>query len=113
MRRVLLVGSAVAVGDGLLLGSAIAFGWTVLVLLAITAGAVGTLAVAMLTPPPRTPARPATVTLGLPLRETAAEPEEATAGEGAVAADDPLAYPAAPEREPAGAVVGRPAPVAA
>ena len=107
MRRVLLTGSAVAIGDGLLLGSAIAFGWTIVALLAITAGAAGTLKVAMMTPPPRAPARPDTVTLGIPLREAPAEePEEASAPDG-----DTLVHPVAQERDPGAAV--RPAPLAA
>ncbi|WP_402373581.1 hypothetical protein [Isoptericola rhizosphaerae] len=107
MRRVLLAGSVVAVGDGLLLGSAMAFGWTMVALLAITVGAAGTLGVAMMTPPPRAPARPATVTLGLPLREVTTEDAEDTVPDGG-----PLVHPAAQERGPDSAVV-RPAPLAA
>ncbi|WP_277207746.1 hypothetical protein [Isoptericola croceus] len=90
MRRVLLAGSAVAIGDGLLLGSAIALGWTVLALLAITVGGAGTLGVAMMTPPPRPRARPATVTLGLPLREVSTEDLET-----ASATEDALVHPGA------------------
>ncbi|GAA1977328.1 hypothetical protein GCM10009718_12140 [Isoptericola halotolerans] len=104
MQRVVLAGAVVALCGGLLLGSAIALGGPVLTILAAALGAGGVVGVVLLTPPPRAPAHPATTTLGLPLRESAADVAESAEG-GAV-----LAYPRADE---AGAVVGTPAPVAA
>ncbi|WP_418275108.1 hypothetical protein ACNHYB_09555 [Isoptericola jiangsuensis] len=65
-----MTGGMIALGDGVLLGTSAALGWTVVMVLAVVIGAVGTLKVVMATPPPRAAARPATVTLGLPLRET-------------------------------------------
>ncbi|MEG3616238.1 hypothetical protein [Isoptericola haloaureus] len=73
MKKVLLTGGAVALGDGLLLGTTIALGWTVAAILLVGVGVAGATMVAVATPAPRAPARAATVTLGLPLRETAAE----------------------------------------
>lgn len=104
MQRVVLAGAAVALGGGLLLGSAIALAGPVLTILAGALGVGGTVGVVLLTPPPRAPEQPATTTLGLPLRDVAAEDQEE-------AAADTLARPSAGPTE-AGAV-GRPAPVAA
>jgi hypothetical protein len=73
MRRVWLSGGAIAVGDGVLLGTSAALGWTVVLILAVVIGAVGTLRVVMATPPPKPAAQPATVTLGVPMREPAEE----------------------------------------
>ncbi|WP_166844985.1 hypothetical protein [Isoptericola sp. BMS4] len=90
MRRVLVVGLAVATIDGAMLGVAAALGWTLVALAAVVAGLVGAVAVAMSAPPPRrrTAARPSTVTLGLPLRdEDAAEQDDRDAIE-------PLPHPA-------------------
>jgi len=73
MRRVLVVGLVVGVVDGALLGASAALGWTWVAWAALLAGLGGAAVVAMTVPPPRV-ARPATVTLGLPLRdEQAAE----------------------------------------
>lgn len=72
MRRVMLTGSAVALGDGVLLGTTLAQGWTIVAALCAVAGVVGAVWVATATPAPRAPARPSTVTLGLPVREIAA-----------------------------------------
>jgi len=78
MRRVLVVGLAVATIDGAVLGVAAALGWTVIAVIALVAGIAAAVAVAMATPPPRVAARPSTVTLGLPVRdpETVAETVE-------------------------------------
>lgn len=95
MRRVLLAGSIVAVGDGVLLGTTIALGWTALTVVAVVLGAAGVAVAMAVTPPARAPARGATVTLGLPLREVA--PREA----------------AQEVTTEAGAAVGQPTPVAA
>ncbi len=68
MRRVLVVGLVVGVVDGALLGASAALGWTWVAWAALLAGLGGAAAVALAVPPPRV-ARPATVTLGLPLRD--------------------------------------------
>ncbi len=86
MKRVLVAGSVVAVGDGSLLGTALALGWTTTTIVALAAGVVGAVVVAMLTPPPRVAEEHATVTLGLPVQEPEAR-EEALAR----AADAPKA----------------------
>lgn len=73
MRRVLVVGLVVGVVDGALLGASAALGWAWVAWAALVVGLVGAALVALAVPPPRV-ARPATVTLGLPLRdEQAAE----------------------------------------
>jgi hypothetical protein len=105
MQRVVLAGAAVALGGGLLLGSAIALAGPILTILAGALGAGGTLGVVLMTPPPRAPERPATITLGLPLREATAEEQEA-------AVVGTLPQSSADETGP-GTAVGRPAPVAA
>jgi hypothetical protein len=73
MKRVLVSGTAVALGDGSLLGVAMGLGWTPVAAIAAVVGVVGAVLVAMSTPAPRPASPPATVTLGLPLRDTAAE----------------------------------------
>lgn len=77
MRRVVWTAAAVVVGDGVLLGASMALGWTVLVVLAALVGIGGAVLVARGVPAPRVPARPATVTLGVPMRETASASEPA------------------------------------
>ncbi|MGF0115355.1 hypothetical protein ACQFYA_03375 [Promicromonospora sp. Marseille-Q5078] len=73
MRRVLVVGLVVGVVDGALLGASAALGWAWVAWAALVVGLAGAALVALAVPPPRV-ARPATVTLGLPLRdEQAAE----------------------------------------
>ncbi|MDO8150385.1 hypothetical protein [Isoptericola sp. b408] len=72
MKKVLLAGGAVALGDGVLLGTTIALGWTVVAILLVGAGIAGATLVAVTTPAPRAPARASTVTLGLPLRDPVA-----------------------------------------
>jgi hypothetical protein len=74
MRRVWLTGGAVAVGDGALLGTSAALGWTAVTVLAVLVGIAGALRVALVVPPPRPAARPATVTLGVPMRDSVEEP---------------------------------------
>lgn len=103
MRRVIVVGTAVALGDGVLLGATLALGWTILAALCAVIGIAGAAWVATTAPPPRAPARPSTVTLGLPVREIGA-------GENAQATDgDPdRASDLDDERE-----IGRAAPLAA
>ncbi|WP_407319337.1 hypothetical protein UQW22_02870 [Isoptericola halotolerans] len=105
MQRVVLEGAAVAFGGGLLLGAALALGGPVLTTLAGVLAVAGTLRVVLMTPPPRAPERPDTITLGLPLREVTAEEQEA-------AVVGSLTHPDADDAE-AGAAVGQPAPVAA
>ena len=78
MRRVLVVGLVVGVVDGTLLGASAALGWTWVAWAALLAGLGGAAAVALSVPPPRV-ARPATVTLGLPLRDEQAAEEPAAA----------------------------------
>jgi hypothetical protein len=68
MRRVLVVGLVVGIADGALLGASAALGWTWVAWAALVAGLAGAAVVALAAPPPRV-ARPATVTLGLPLRD--------------------------------------------
>jgi hypothetical protein len=79
MRRVLVAGSVVAVGDGTVLGTALALGLTTTAVVAVAVGIVGAVAVAMLTPPPRVADEHATVTLGLPVEPEAREEELAHA----------------------------------
>ncbi|MFE5310057.1 hypothetical protein [Isoptericola sp. NPDC056573] len=74
MRRVLVVGLVVGVVDGALLGASAALGWTWVAWAALLAGLGGAAVVAMSVPPARV-ARPATVTLGLPLRDEQAAEE--------------------------------------
>lgn len=100
MKRVLVAGTAVAVGDGSLLGIAMALGWTPVVAAAAVAGLVGAVLVALATPPPRAAVAP-TVTLGLPVRE-------ATADSPDVAEPDRQ-----PELVPTPTASNEPAPVAA
>ncbi|WP_402462874.1 hypothetical protein [Isoptericola aurantiacus] len=78
MRRVLLAGGAVALGDGMLLGTTVALGWTLLAVVTVVVGAAGAALVAVAVPAPRAPARGAMVTLGLPLREitTVVDPDD-------------------------------------
>lgn len=76
MKRVLVAGSVVALGDGTLLGTALALGWTTTTFVALATGIVGAVVVAMLTPPPRAADEHATVTLGLPVQEPEAREEE-------------------------------------
>jgi hypothetical protein len=105
MQRVVLAGVAVALGGGLLLGAALALGGLVLTILAGVLAVAGVLRVVLMTPPPRAPEQPATITLGIPLREVAVvEPEPADT--------DTVPYPG-PQTAGAGPAVGRPAPVAA
>jgi hypothetical protein len=75
MRRVLVAGTAVALGDGSLLGVALALGWTGITVAAVVAGVAGAVLVALATPPPRPVVRPSTVTLGVPLRVPVPEPD--------------------------------------
>jgi hypothetical protein len=104
MKRVLATGIAVAVGDGTLLGAALALGWTAIAVAAAVVGVVGAVLVALSAPAART-AAPATVTLGLPLRDDKARSETA---------ETEPARQTAPVRDevPVGAV-GTPSPVAA
>ncbi len=82
MKRVLVAGAVVALGDGIVLGTALALGATTTAIVAAVVGIVGAFVVAMLTPPRRAAAaRPATVTLGLPVREPETQPEAASAGD--------------------------------
>ncbi|MFD6179379.1 MULTISPECIES: hypothetical protein [unclassified Isoptericola] len=109
MRRVLVVGLVVGIADGALLGASAALGWTWVAWAALLLGLGGAALVALTVPPPRVP-RPATVTLGLPLRDEqpAEEPVPAAAAVGATvdAADVPAAVPAgAPAEDVPGAVV--------
>ncbi|SKC75592.1 hypothetical protein [Krasilnikoviella flava] len=103
MRRVLVGGLVVGIADGALLGASAALGWTWVAWAALVAGLAGAAVVALAAPPPRV-ARPATVTLGLPLRD-------------AQAADDPALVPAAApspaQSPPAAAVEEYPQPVRA
>lgn len=98
MRRVLVVGLVVGVVDGALLGASAALGWTWVAWAALLAGLGGAAAVAMSVPPPRV-ARPATVTLGLPLRDDAAE--EPAAVPAPVPAATPGTTPGTVESPPA------------
>ena len=66
MTRVLILGSIVAVGGGVLLGLALAYQLVPLVVLAVLGGLAGTLAVVRATPDPA-PVLRAPVTLGGPL----------------------------------------------
>ncbi|GAA1718787.1 hypothetical protein GCM10009809_13310 [Isoptericola hypogeus] len=102
MRRVLVVGLAVATIDGAALGVFAALGWTLVAVVALVAGLAGAVAVALATPPPRAAPRPSTVTLGLPLRDAEAV-EEPEPLETAVqpAEIEPLRH--APEPTPAAA----------
>jgi len=106
MRRVLVVGLVVGVADGALLGASAALGWTWVAWAALLLGLGGAALVALAVPPPRV-SRPATVTLGLPLRdEQAAEAPvlvEVPAEVAAAPADAPAAAPA----EDAPAAVGQ------
>jgi len=99
MRRVILTGTAVALGDGVLLGTTLALGWPIVAAVCAVAGLVGAGWVATVTPPPRTRPRPSTVTLGLPVRELTSAPEEevaaATDERGAGIADEPAVAPVA------------------
>jgi hypothetical protein len=103
MKRVLVAGSVVAVGDGTLLGTALALGWTTATVVALAAGIVGAVAVALLTPPPRVADEHATVTLGLPVQEPEAREEALSrAGERPQANDAPKA-PIGPAPSPVAA----------
>ena len=95
MKRVLVSGTAVALGDGSLLGVAIGLGWTPVAAIAAIVGVVGAVLVAMSTPAPRPAAPPATVTLGLPLRDTVAAAESPDA-EGARTHVATVGMPATP-----------------
>ncbi|AEG43136.1 hypothetical protein [Isoptericola variabilis] len=101
MKRVLVAGTVVALGDGTLLGTALALGWRTTAIVALAVGVVGAVLVAMLTPPPRAVAQPGTVTLGLPVRE----PEPVT--------DERPAATSQGEDVPASPVGSTPSPVAA
>jgi hypothetical protein len=69
MKRVLIAGAALALGDGSVLGVSMAMGWAPVAAVAAVAAVVGAVLVALATPPPQAAAAP-TVTLGLPLRES-------------------------------------------
>ncbi|PFG41826.1 hypothetical protein ATJ88_0469 [Isoptericola jiangsuensis] len=89
MRRMMWTAGAVVLGDGMLLGASAALGWIALVVLAVLVGLGGALFVARNVPAGRTPARPATVTLGVPMREAPATTET----DGAPALGTPVAAP--------------------
>jgi hypothetical protein len=109
MKRVLIAGTAVALGDGSVLGVSMAMGWAPVAVVAAVAGLVGAVLVALATPPPRAAAAP-TVTLGLPLREaTVDSPDVVEPAEA-----QPSSAQSQPEPDPAPAPVGKtPVPVAA
>lgn len=114
MRRVLVVGLVVGVVDGALLGTSAALGWTWVAWAALLVGLGGAAAVALSVPPPRV-ARPATVTLGLPLRDEQAA-EEAAPVPAEVAAATPGALggpPAVVEDYPQPVRAVQPTPAAA
>ncbi|MFI2105113.1 hypothetical protein ACH436_17600 [Isoptericola sp. NPDC019693] len=107
MRRVLVVGLVVGVVDGALLGASAALGWTWVAWAAVVAGLGGAAAVALAVPAPRV-ARPATVTLGLPLRD------EQPAEDAVPAPAEALGpRPAAVEEYPQPVRAGEPTPAAA
>jgi len=110
MRRVLVFGLVVGVADGALLGASAALGWTWVAWVALAAGLAGAAAVAMAAPPPRV-ARPATVTLGLPLRDEQATEDAAPAP--AVVLEHRDSAPAAVEEHPRPVRAGEPTPAAA
>ncbi|GAB6937147.1 hypothetical protein ACQP60_18590 [Isoptericola variabilis] len=118
MRRVLVVGLVVGVVDGALLGASAALGWTWVAWAALLAGLGGAAAVALAVPPPRV-ARPATVTLGLPLRdeqpaeEAAPAPAEVPAGVGAATPGTVESPPAVVEDYPQPVRAAQPTPAAA
>ncbi|MEU2202661.1 hypothetical protein [Isoptericola sp. NPDC019482] len=107
MRRVLVVGLVVGVVDGALLGASAALGWTWVAWAALLAGLGGAAAVALAVPPPRV-ARPATVTLGLPLRE-----EQPVEDAAPAPAELPGPKPAVVEDYPQPVRAGEPTPAAA
>ncbi|MCK9796156.1 hypothetical protein M1843_20630 [Isoptericola sp. 4D.3] len=108
MRRVLVFGLVVGIVDGALLGASAALGWTWVAWAALVVGLVGAALVARAVPPPRV-ARPATVTLGLPLRDAQAaeDPAPATAADSESAPAVVEEYPVRPAR------AGEPTPAAA
>ncbi|MFC7879159.1 hypothetical protein [Isoptericola sp. NPDC057391] len=113
MRRVLVVGLVVGVVDGALLGASAALGWTWVAWAALLAGLGGAAAVAMTVPPPRV-SRPATVTLGLPLRdEQAAEDAAAPAPVPGTTPGPVESPPAVVEDYPQPVRAGQPTPAAA
>ncbi|MFC8600329.1 hypothetical protein [Isoptericola sp. NPDC057191] len=101
MRRVLVVGLVVGVVDGALLGASAALGWTWVAWAALLLGLGGAALAALATPPPRV-ARPATVTLGLPLRDE--QPAEQHVVEQGV--EEPVAEPVPAATVPAVAPAG-------
>ncbi|MEL7977294.1 hypothetical protein AAG589_15640 [Isoptericola sp. F-RaC21] len=107
MRRVLVMGLVVGVVDGALLGASAALGWTWVAWAALLTGLGGAAAVAMAAPPPRV-ARPATVTLGLPLRDEQPADDAAPAP-----AEVAVPVPAAVEEYPQPVRAGEPTPAAA
>ncbi|MGW8568289.1 hypothetical protein [Isoptericola sp. NPDC055881] len=96
MRRVLVVGLVVGVVDGALLGASAALGWTWVAWAALLLGLGGAALAALATPPPRV-ARPATVTLGLPLRDE--QPAEQVVEQGV---EEPVPAATVPAVAPAG-----------
>ena len=114
MRRVLVVGLVVGVVDGALLGASAALGWTWVAWVALLAGLGSAAVVALAVPPPRV-ARPATVTLGLPLRDEQPA-EEAAPVPAEVAAETPGTVetpPAVVEDYPQPVRAAQPTPAAA